>query len=104
MRMSDWSSDVCSSDLMNEVARNCGRRRHCRTHEMATPSRPLTALEIAVRGGGTALSGRQPVLVHTQAHRTARIKPFETRVGAHAFKAFGFGLRLDQPRSQDLEV
>src|SRR3546814_4902030 len=47
MRISDWSSDVCSSDLVVRVGRATGMRR-CRAVDLPEPVRQ----RLAVLGGG----------------------------------------------------
>src|SRR5216684_8682335 len=68
------------------------RRRHRRRHQMGAALESLTALEIAVRGGGAALFRRQLVGVHRQTHRAARLAPFEACLYEDLVEAFGFGL------------
>src|SRR3546814_18061305 len=34
MRISDWSSDVCSSDLLDPLFGQCRRCAHCMTHHL----------------------------------------------------------------------
>src|SRR3546814_10260132 len=41
MRISDWSSDVCSSDLSLDYARNRPQGRHPGDKDPATPQLPL---------------------------------------------------------------
>src|SRR3546814_9554599 len=41
VRMSDWSSDVCSSDLRREP-----RRKRARRHDMLGSDSPIAAIEI----------------------------------------------------------
>src|SRR3546814_15825095 len=45
MRISDWSSDVCSSDLALQDARNEARRQVAYVERVAQPSLPDDALE-----------------------------------------------------------
>src|SRR3546814_12245740 len=77
MRISDWSSDVCSSDL----------------------ARTLASYEIPVRCGSAAFAGGHLVGVHRQAHRAPRLAPFEAGVDENAIEPFLLGLALDQSRS-----
>ena len=60
----------------------------------------LAALEIAVRGRGAALARRELVGVHRQAHRAARLAPFEAGGEEDLVEAFGLGLLLHQARAR----
>src|SRR5437868_6140851 len=70
------------------------RRRHCRRDQMRAAFKTLAALEIAVRGRGTALFGPELVGVHRKAHRAARLAPFEAGLDENLVEAFGFRLLL----------
>src|SRR3546814_19946564 len=85
MRISDWSSDVCSSDLVGARAG------------------ALAADEIAVARRGAAFARGHLVGIHRKAGRTARLAPFEAGVGEDAVEPLGFGLRLHQPRTGDAD-
>src|SRR5216117_3239979 len=76
------------------------RRRHCRRDQMRAAFKTLAALEIAVRGRGTALFGFQLVGVHRKAHRTARLAPFESGLDEDLVEAFGFRLLLNDARTR----
>src|SRR6185437_5530138 len=54
----------------------------------------LTTLEIAVRGRRAALFRLELVGVHGEAHRAARLAPFETRLDEDLVETFGFRLLL----------
>src|SRR3954447_4660175 len=71
-----------------------GRGRHLRRHEVRAPAPPLTALEVAVRGGCAALARGQRVGVHAEAHRAAGGAPVEPGRAEHLVEALGLGLRL----------
>src|ERR1700733_14579373 len=58
----------------------------------------LTAFEIAVRGRSAALAWAKLVRIHRQAHRAARLAPFEAGGEEDLVEALRLGLRLDQPR------
>src|SRR5262245_29933402 len=88
---------------MSEVDQAAGKRRCCRNHrrdEMGAPEPALAALEIAVRGGGTALLGAKLIRVHAEAHRAAWLAPVETCVLEDLVEAFGLSLLLHQPRAR----
>src|SRR5688500_12260997 len=74
-----------------------GGRGHRRAHQVRAPARALAALEVAVRGGGAALALLEAVGVHAEAHRAARLAPFEAGVAEDAVEPFALGLLLDQP-------
>src|SRR5437867_12175801 len=62
---------------------------------MGAASPALAALEVAVRGGGTALPLGEDVRVHAQAHRAAGGAPFEAGGAEDVVEALPLGLRLD---------
>src|SRR2546425_790245 len=62
-------------------------------------ARTLPALEVAVRGGRAALARSQDVRIHPEAHRTARVAPFEPRVDEDAIETFSLGIGLHAHRS-----
>src|SRR5271168_4782530 len=64
-----------------EVARDCGRRRHRRTHQMRAAALALTPLEVAIRRARASLAGLQHVGIHRQAHAASRLAPFESSFG-----------------------
>src|SRR3546814_4194491 len=57
MRISDWSSDVCSSDLWLDPVEKAMTQAHCTTHastpavELVCPAGSLPALKAAVDNG-----------------------------------------------------
>src|SRR3546814_15706510 len=63
MRISDWSSDVCSSDLSAREGRCAVRRLHARAHDVRDPvlHGPDSIAAVALRGGAHrfAVRGRQ---------------------------------------------
>src|SRR5690349_404618 len=67
---------------------------------MSPTFKTLAALEIAVRGRGTALFRRQLVRIHGKAHRAARLAPFEARLDEDLVEAFGFRLLLHDARAR----
>src|SRR3546814_20000547 len=82
MRISDWSSDVCSSDLEGQVrallASPCRRRQRCRA------SAAVRALRVQHRGAGR---GQEVVLMMTKIKPNAllwlvlSVRSEERRVG-----------------------
>src|SRR5438874_1218977 len=91
------------STHVDEMTRDGSGRRHRRTDQMGAPTRTLATLEIAIRRGCAALARTEPIVVHAQAHRTARLAPFKTRGDEHAIESFALGLRLDEPRAGNHE-
>src|SRR5450631_3848459 len=79
---------------VDEVAGDARRRRHGGTHQVRPPARSLAAFEVAIRRRGAALAGLEPILVHGQAHRAARLAPLESGGGENSIEAFALGLRL----------
>src|SRR3546814_16582239 len=68
MRISDWSSDVCSSDL-DDVA---GRRRAVRMEDVAGEDRRACFLAEVPDVGAAALDGRRVVFHEDGLRRAAR--------------------------------
>src|SRR5437667_11745365 len=83
------------------MAGNRGGRRHRRAYQVGAATTPLPALEVAVTGRGAPLARPQDVRVHAEAHRAARVAPFEAGLTKDRIQAFGFGLALDARRSWD---
>src|SRR6185312_15320857 len=79
---------------LNPIA---ARRRAC---PRSRRRRALPAFEIAVRGRGAALARLQFVVVHGEAHGTARLAPFETGFEQDLVEPFFLGLVLDQARAR----
>src|SRR5262249_38734036 len=70
-----------------------------RAHEVRPAAWALPAFEIAVRSRGTAVAGREEIVVHAEAHRAARLAPFETRGSEHLVEPFLLGLPLHETRA-----
>ena len=64
------------------------------------PPRPWPAFEIAVRGRGAALARLELVGVHREAHRAARLAPFEAGLDEDLVEPFLLGLVLHQARAR----
>src|SRR5690242_17205896 len=62
---------------VGEVAGDGGCGGHLRADEVGAATAALTAFEVAVRGGGAALTGLQDVGVHAEAHGAAGLAPLE---------------------------
>ena len=62
---------------------------------MGAAALALPALEVAIGGGGAALSGRQDVGVHAQTHGAAGHAPVQPRLGEDPVEALFLGLALD---------
>src|ERR1700729_2432725 len=74
VRVVNLSISLCSELAdVGEAAGDCGGGGHRRRDKVCAATDALPALEIAVRGAGGTLAGRQLVRVHAEAHRTARI-------------------------------
>src|SRR5258708_31540199 len=56
------------------------RRRGChgRTDQVGAAAGALATFEIAIRRRRAALAGFESIIVHAQAHRAARLAPFES--------------------------
>src|SRR5262245_34484474 len=65
----------------------------------ATPTLP--PLEVAVRGRGAPLAGREHVRVHSEAHRAPGVAPFETRRLEDTVETFVLGQLLHDRRARD---
>src|SRR5436305_10137490 len=79
---------------VDEVPLDGRRGGHLGRDEVRAPAAALTALEVAVRGGGAALAGREDVRVHPEAHRAAGRTPVEAGAAEDLVEALGLGLRL----------
>src|ERR1700754_2263542 len=86
---------------IDEMPFDCGRGSHRGAHEMRASARALTAFEVAVRRRRAALARFQTVRIHGEAHRAARLAPFEARIGEHLVETFAFRLRLHEARARD---
>src|SRR5271165_3405141 len=91
-----WPSTPLSH--VDEAAGDRGGRGHGRRNEMGAALEALTALEIAIRGRGAALAGREAIRVHRKAHGAAGLAPFKPRGDEDLVQSLGLGLRLDQSR------
>src|SRR3546814_10777488 len=128
VRISDWSSDVCSSDLVGAVQRRrdafvCGKclhggllakvpdidemagdgggGGHRRAYQMRAPALALAAFEITIRGRGAAFPRFEAIRVHGQAHRATRFAPLKPGVQEYLVQPLFFRLHFDQARSRD---
>src|SRR5687767_9338490 len=72
---------------------------HRGTHEMGPASGPLPTFEVAIRSRRAAIARGKLVVVHAEAHRAARLAPFETGFGENAVEAFLLGLLLHRSRT-----
>src|SRR6266851_800031 len=80
---------------VGDAAGDGGGRGHGGAGEMRASARPLATDEVAVGGRDAPLAGCDGVAVDRQAHRAARLAPFETGVEEDAVEALGLGLALD---------
>src|SRR5579859_627215 len=78
-----------------ERAQHRGGRGDRGRNEVRASARPLTPLEVAVRGRGAALARTQDVRVHAEAHGAAGRPPLEARVAEDAIETLALGLLLD---------
>src|SRR5687767_15490983 len=97
--MAVGSSPVFPVADVREVTLDCGRGCHRRAHQVRAPAASLPAFEVAIARRGAALAFAEDVVVHAEAHRAARLAPFEAGLGKHAIEAFALRLRLDLLRS-----
>src|SRR4051794_24184290 len=67
---------------------------------MSTPAPSLTTLEVAVRGGGTALAETEDIVVHAQTHGAAGITPFESGIDEDPIEALSFSRLFDLLRAR----
>ena len=88
---------------IHEMASDGRGGRHRGTHQMRAATGALAAFEIAVRGGCTALAGREAIVVHAEAHGAAGVAPLEARLLEHAIEAFLLGLRFHEARARHHE-
>ena len=72
---------------VDEAAVERRGRGHLRADEVRAAATPLAPFEVAVRGRGAALAGREDVRVHAEAHRAARKPPLEAGVQEDAVES-----------------
>src|SRR3546814_5680828 len=105
MRISDWSSDVCSSDLPSVFPHDCAtppctcmapRHRGCCCMDLAASVYPIFAPRCAGRHGGPIAASTQCYhhLIGGSPARAAR------RFAYRALAADGLGLRSEEHTSQ----
>src|SRR5262245_11811598 len=82
---------------IHEMSRDGGGGRHRRRDEMGAALVALPALEVAVRGRGASLAGRELVGIHGEAHGAAGLAPLEAGLDEDLVEPFGLGLLLHQP-------
>src|SRR3546814_3390443 len=91
MRISDWSSDVCSSDL---GARKAGFRRVFRCHELRLTDAPTARLRDAARMAKLVNAGdlksliREDLSVRFRLRAPPPLKPPRVPVGAASAASF----------------
>lgn len=57
---------------------------------------PLAAFKISVGCGGTTISSRELIVIHTKAKGTTGIAPFASGLDKDLVQSFALGLRLNQ--------
>src|SRR3954454_7338068 len=90
------SGKLADVDKMAMDGRRCG---HGGTDQVSAAAGALASFEIAVAGGGAAFARIQPVGVHGQAHRAARLAPLEACRLEDLVQAFTLGLVFPQARA-----
>src|SRR5690606_36221696 len=76
-------------------------RRHLGADQVGAAAPSLASLEVAVGGGGAALTGHEDVGVHAEAHAATRFPPLETRLQENIREAFLLCLPLHPLRAGD---
>ena len=84
---------------VDEAALDGGGGGHLRGDEVGAPAAALAPLEVAVRGRGAALAGRERVRVHAEAHRAAGDAPVEPGRLEDLVEALPLGLGFDLLRA-----
>src|SRR5262249_26954907 len=81
---------------VDKMTRHGGCCRHGGAHQVGATARTPATFKIAIAGGSAALTGLQPVSIHTQAHGTTRLAPLEAGIGKDSVQPFLFrrGLHL----------
>ena len=85
------------------MALDGGRRGDRRGDEVRTTASTLAALEVSVGRRGTALTDFKLIGIHTEAHGTTRLAPFETGVKEDLVETFRFGLLFYPMRARNNE-
>src|SRR5688572_13910175 len=84
----NFSMCLAEASDIDEMACDRSRGSHDRADEMRPAALPLASFEIAVRSRRAAVSRQKLVVVHAEAHRAARLAPFETGCGEDLVEAF----------------
>ena len=88
---------------VGDDARDRGGRGGQRAREEGSPPLPLAPFEVPIAGADRILSGGQPIVVHRDTHRAARLAPFRARGPEDGVESLGFRLALDLLRARDDE-
>src|ERR1700704_6007505 len=86
---------------VGEMAGDGRRDSHRRAEQVGAHAAALAADEVAVRGRGDALAGEAGIAVHADAHRAARLAPFEAGLAEDLVESLRLGLLLDQAGARD---
>ncbi len=81
---------------INKMPGHCSRGSHRRANQVRSSALALAAFEVAVARARAALTRREDVGVHAQAHAAARFAPVEARLAEDLIEALLFRLRLDR--------
>src|SRR5579875_500535 len=82
---------------VGQAAGHRGRSRHGGAHQVRPRPAALASDEIPVGGRGAALARLDEIAVHGDAHRAARLPPFQARILEDAIEPLAFRLALHQP-------
>src|SRR4026209_294168 len=85
---------------VREPAFDGGRGRRRRPRRMRAAAAALAPLEIAIARRCAPLTLAEDAVVHAEAHRAARLAPFEAGLCEDPIEAFALGVRLDLLRSR----
>src|SRR5688500_15692708 len=88
---------------IGEVALDRRRGCHRRAHQVRAPAASLPAFEVAIARRRTALAFAEDVVIHAEAHRAARLAPFEAGLGKDAIEAFTLRVSLHLLRARHHE-
>src|SRR3546814_14610491 len=96
MRISDWSSDVCSSDLLQSPAE---QRRACHLGKFVGQVLPIATRAVRARGERHLTFVEALLVAHADGRLgdARRIMPFETRhQGTHLLKRRSLAAIIDR--------
>ena len=91
--------DLLLSDVSDKTFNTC-QCNHRRTCQMCSGLNALTSFEITVAGRYRILSGRNLIIIHSQASRTSRLTNSKTGILQNLIQSFFAYLGINHPRAR----